>query len=155
MHAHTVDRLFAGFLFCFGAYITWNALDYGYLRDNRPGPGFFPFWVGLGLTGLSIANFVRSVRGREQLGVRFNRRELRQGLGIVAAIATYIVFVRVLGTLLGIGLVVVATAFIIRPGRDARFLATVAAIAVVLPIACYYLFDVYLQVPLIVGVFGF
>ena len=156
MDTKTIDRLFAAFLLLFGAFVTWKALDYGYLRANgRPGPGFFPFWVGLGLMGLSAANLVRSLRGTEILDSTFERKEMLQGLGIVAVIAIYIVLVPVTGILLGIGLVVPATAFIIRPSLAPGFVARLIVIATVLPLVCYYVFGVYLQVPLTVGVFGF
>ncbi len=39
--------MFAGCLVVLGLYIVWNALAYGYMRGTTPGPGFFPFWVGL------------------------------------------------------------------------------------------------------------
>ena len=65
MTTTTVDRLFAAFLLALGIYVVWNALGYGYMRDTTPGPGFFPFWVGLAIVGLSIANLLRSFRGAE------------------------------------------------------------------------------------------
>jgi hypothetical protein len=52
------------------------------------------------------------------------------------------------------GLLVPALAFVIRPRWTRRFAATIVAVAVSFPVLCYYLFAVYLQVPLVRGVFG-
>lgn len=155
MDTKTIDRVFAAFLLLFGAYITWNAVDYGYMVENRPGPGFFPFWVGLGLVGLSVANLWRSLRGIEVLESTFERKEMAQAGGVIAAIAAYILLVPVTGILLGIGLVVLATAFIIKPRLQPAFVARLVLIAAILPLVCYVIFGVYLQVPLVTGVFGF
>ena len=72
MTTQTIDRVFAGCLVAFGAYIVWNALAYGYMRGTTPGPGFFPFWVGLGIVSLSIANLIRSRRGAEIIESQFD-----------------------------------------------------------------------------------
>jgi hypothetical protein len=52
----TIDRLFAGALLLLGLYVVWNALEYGYMRGTTPGPGFFPFWVGLALAIFSAVS---------------------------------------------------------------------------------------------------
>jgi putative tricarboxylic transport membrane protein len=154
METRTIDRVFALFLLLFGCYITFRAVQYGYLRAGRPGPGFFPLWVGLGLVGLSAANLVRSLRGIEILETTFEPREMRQTLAIVGAVVAYILLMPITGTLVGIALVVLASGLIIKPSLAPRFVATLVAIAIALPIACYFIFDVYLNVPLIIGVFG-
>ena len=45
----------------FGAYVSIEALNLPYVSEFGPGPGFFPLWIGIGLTLLSLllilANF--------------------------------------------------------------------------------------------------
>jgi hypothetical protein len=146
--------VFAACLAALGVYIVWNALAYGYMRGVTPGPGFFPFWVGLGIIGLSIANLIRSLRGVEILETRFDAIGLYKALAIVGCVSGFILLTPWLGMLVVSGLLIPALAFAIRPRWTARFAATIFAVAVSFPVFCYYLFAVYLQVPLVRGVFG-
>jgi hypothetical protein len=155
MEAKTVDRLVAAFLVVLGIWVVWNAAAYGYMRETTPGPGFFPFWVGLGLTALSAVNLARSFRGTEVLKAEFDRAGLLKTLGIIAAVAAFIALAPVLGLLFGGSLLIVATAFIIRPRWNASFAATIVSVAVAFAILGHFLFGVYLRVPLVRGVLGF
>lgn len=150
----TVDRLFAAGLSLLGLYIIWNALDYGYMREAVPGPGFFPLWVGLGLTVLSAANLVRSLRGHEVLDTEFDRATVAKTLAIVALVIGFILITPLIGMVIASGLLIPAIAFAIRPRWTGRFAATMLVIAVAFPVLCHFLFGVYLQVPLVRGVFG-
>ena len=155
MTTKAVDRLFAGILLLLGLYIVWNALDYGYMRGTTPGPGFFPLWIGLGLTILSAINVIRSVTGAEKLDATFDAAGLYKALSIFAAIAMFILLTPLIGMLIGTALLIPVIAFVLRPRWTLRFAATIAAIALVFPVACHYLFAVYLQVPLVEGPLGF
>ena len=154
MTTTTVDRLFAGCLLALGIYVVWNAIGYGYMRDATPGPGFFPFWVGLGIAGLSVVNLVRSVRGVEKLEADFDAAGVYRTLAIVGIIVAFIVITPWVGMLVASGLIVPALAFVIQPNWTPRLTATVLALAVCFPLACHFIFSVYLQVPLVRGVFG-
>lgn len=155
MNTTRVDRLFAAALLLLGLFIVWRALEYGYMRGNTPGAGFFPLWVGLGLTALSAVNLARSLRGAEVLRTTFDRRGLASTAGIVAAIAAFIVLSPLVGMLAGSALLIPALAFAIRPRWTPRFAATIVTIALVFPVVCYYLFSVYLRVPLQMGPLGY
>jgi hypothetical protein len=154
MKTKTIDCLFAGCLSVLGLYVVWNAVTYGYMRGTTPGPGFFPFWVGLAMVGLSVTNLVRSLRGLEVLKSQFDAVGLYKALAIVGAITLFIVMTPWLGMLVASGLLVPAIAFAIRPRWTPRFAATVLMIAVGFPVLCHFLFAVYLRVPLVRGVFG-
>jgi putative tricarboxylic transport membrane protein len=155
MEAKTIDRIFAACICALGIYVVWNALSYGYMRGPLPGPGFFPFWVGLALIGLSIVNVVRSLRGTEKLEADFDLVEIWKALGIIAAVAVFILAAPVLGMLVASGLFILATAFIIRPRWTLVFACKIVATAILFPICCHLVFAVYLGVPLVEGVFGF
>jgi cell division protein FtsW (lipid II flippase) len=104
--------------------------------------------------GLSIANLIRSLRGAEILESQFDAIGLYKALAIVGVVAGFILLTPWLGMLVGSGLLVPALAFVIRPRWNRRFAATIVAVTVSYPVLCYYLFAVYLQVPLVRGVFG-
>jgi putative tricarboxylic transport membrane protein len=38
----------------FGTYVVYGALKLPYVSDSGPGPGFFPLWIGIALTLLSL-----------------------------------------------------------------------------------------------------
>jgi hypothetical protein len=154
MTTQTIDRVFAACLAALGMYIVWNAVAYGYMRGTTPGPGFFPFWVGLGIVGLSIVNLIRSLRGAEPLESQFDAVGLYKALAIVGFVTGFILLTPWLGMLVASGLLVPALAFAIRPRWTQPFAATIVAVALLFPFLCYYLFGVYLQVPLVRGVFG-
>jgi hypothetical protein len=151
----TIDRLFAGALLLLGLHIVWNALEYGYMRGTTPGPGFFPFWVGLALAIFSAVNLVRSMSGAEVLDSLFDAGGFFKALAIVASIVVFILITPILGLLLGTALLIPVVAFIIRRSWTPSFAATIAAIALVFPVIGHFLFGVYLQVPLVKGPFGF
>lgn len=155
MTTKTVDRLFAGILLLLGLYIVWNALEYGYMRGTTPGPGFFPLWVGLGLAALSAVNLVRSLIGVERLDAVFDAVGLLKTLGILAVTVVFILVTPWIGMLVASGLLIPAVAFIIRPRGNRRFAITILAVSLVFPVLCYFLFAVYLRVPIERGVIGF
>jgi cell division protein FtsW (lipid II flippase) len=155
MSTRTVDRLFAACLFALGLYIIWNALEYGYMSGTTPGPGFFPFWGGLALALLSAVNVMRSLAGAEILESRFDLLSLTKTLGILALVVVFILITPAVGMLVASGLLIPATAFVIRPRWTRTFAATILVLAVTFPFFCYYLFAVYLRVPVDRGVFGF
>ena len=155
MTTKTIDRLFAGGLLLLGLYIIRNALEYGYMRETTPGPGFFPFWVGLGLAIFSAINLVRSLIGAEVVDSLFDAAGFYKALAILASIVVFILATPFIGLLTGTALLIPVVAFVIRRRWTARFAATILTITVVFPIVCHLLFAEYLQVPLIEGPLGF
>jgi hypothetical protein len=150
-----IDRLFAGALILLGLYVVRNALEYGYMRGATPGPGFFPFWIGLALAGVSAINLVRSAIGSERLDALFDRSGFLKALAILTAVVAFILATPWIGLLTGAAVLIPIIAFVIRPRWTPSFAATILAITFTFPIACHYLFAVYLQVPMIEGPFGF
>ena len=95
-----------------------------------------------------------SVRGSEILESQFDAVGLYKALAIVGFVTGFILLTPWLGMLVASGLLIPALAFAIRPRWTRPFAATIVAVALLFPVLCYYLFAVYLQVPLVRGVFG-
>lgn len=55
------ERIVASLCLLLGCGILWQAWRMEYLTSIGPGPGFFPWWLGLLLTGLSAAWLVSAV----------------------------------------------------------------------------------------------
>ena len=45
----------------FGVYVAFEALRLPYVSEFGPGPGFFPLWIGIGLTLLSLLLIVANL----------------------------------------------------------------------------------------------
>jgi len=86
-----------GFGVCYGGY----DLELGTLRD--PGSGFMFFWVGVIMTGLSLAVLVKAIRMKpDQKGVGLLRGEVRWAkiLSVLAALVLYAYVFTYLGFIL-------------------------------------------------------
>ena len=56
---HRADR-FIGILFLiFGGYLVFRSREFPYWQDFGPGPGYFPFWLGMIMVALSAYLLVR------------------------------------------------------------------------------------------------
>jgi putative tricarboxylic transport membrane protein len=66
------ERLVAALCILLGCGIIWQAWGMEYFTELGPGPGFFPLWLGLILTGLSGAWLLSALRrARSEADQRF------------------------------------------------------------------------------------
>lgn len=83
------ERVVATLCVLLGLAIVWQAWEMEYLTSIGPGPGFFPLWLGLLLTGLSVAWLVsalwRSTHTNERRFIP-GRRGLQRILLVMGAI---------------------------------------------------------------------
>jgi len=149
------DAAFAALTILLGAWIAYAAVGYGYTAAGNPGPGFFPFWVGLAIVGLGGVNVYRAVAGMEILSQAFERIGLLKTAGITAAMVAFLWLSPLIGMLVASGLMILAVGTIIRPVWDRAFGLRLVAIAIGFPIAAYVIFSFYLNVRLVSGVAGF
>lgn len=144
-----LDVLFAVLLLILGLHILWQSSLYGYMRGDVPGPGFFPLWTGLVLTGISGVNLVRAFGARALAG-GIPRQELLQIgllLGAITAFALVAPYT---------GMVAAAVPFVLAAGlviewrvHDRVFLVKLVALAIAMPAVCYIIFSRLLRVPLL------
>jgi putative tricarboxylic transport membrane protein len=83
------ERVVAALSLLFGLAVLWQAWGMEYLTELGPGPGFFPRWLGLILSGLSAAwLFAAAWRPTAEAAQRFfpEWRGLRRILLILGAI---------------------------------------------------------------------
>jgi len=68
----TVDRISWSVLLLFGAFVIYESLQINYYgSDFGPGPGFFSFWLGVLVIGLSVIEIGRSFRSNLPLPADF------------------------------------------------------------------------------------
>jgi len=126
-----------------GAAVAASKLPFGGLRN--PGPGFFPWWLGLVLLLLGVVLLVQAIRERAGAGAAAERPW--KVLLLLAVLAVYVLVLDAAGYLIATFLVVVFMLRVLEPQRWSVALG-VAALAAA---GSYVLFAVWLGVPLPAG----
>jgi putative tricarboxylic transport membrane protein len=134
--------------------VLYEAVELEYYSTLGPGPGFFPFWVGLVLALLSGIMIWQAATGaREPLPPDFFPQ--REGRVQLAAIVVSMVGTMALLDVLGFRLTMLAFFLVLLRTLGRSSLPMTLAIAVAGSFGTFYLFDRHLQVPLPTGVLGF
>jgi putative tricarboxylic transport membrane protein len=134
-----------------GLYIIVQARQWEYLGPEGPGPGFFPFWYGVAMLGLSALLIVSHLR---RVSARRNPIEwvkVGRALSTWLSLAVSVALFKPLGFMISFALL---TYFIVAV-MYRRPLKTAALTAVASAGGFYLVFDRALGVPLPVGVLGF
>ncbi len=143
----------AACLAAFGIYVIYGGSKLSYVSDVGPGPGFFPFWIGIGLLLFGSYQMVLSHLSERRHSDHVvpiwsgSGRALGGWLGLAVAIALF----RWIGFALGF---VLLTNFLIVV-LDRRSVVLASGIGVGLALAFYMLFQVALGVSLPSGPWGF
>ena len=135
-----------------GVYIIWQASRWEYMNPAGPGPGFFPLWYGIVITGLALMLLVMRLRARlPELPAVTGWEEIGRALlawgGFAASIAVmgWVGFVAAFGAL----------TFFVVWGMYRRSLVEAMVIAPLLAFAFHLVFSVLLQVELPTGLLEF
>ena len=142
------------FLLFFGVFICVEAhkLDMG--RVVKPGPGFFPFWLGFGLILISFALAVKA--GRKKAKDLPEPQGLWQGLNwykilfALIALLIYAFFLEALGYILSTFLLMF---FLFRAIEPQKWPVVIFG-SVITSFITYALFRLWLQVQLPMGLWG-
>ncbi len=134
-----------------GAVVSVAATEYGTgWGDAGPQPGYFPFYVGLIICLASVGSLVQAyVYHRDRQTVFLT---LEQGQRILAFFGPMLAFV-VLAALLGlyVGLVIYLCGVMVVQGAYRPLKALIISVSTAL--ACYLVFEIWFQVPLLKGPF--
>lgn len=164
------DRRVALLVVVFAAYTIAAARQMGYMQGRIPGPGFAPFWIGVGLATAALV--ILAGARRDRAGPEATRpttdeypsaarasgesapavRVAAESTPIVIAAVTVaaVALITPLGMLAALGLLLLVLARIL--GATWR---TAAQTAVALPLALHVVFGVWLKVPMPRGPWGF
>ena len=110
-----------------------------YYTELGPGPGFFPFWLGLIMAVLTVLWLARAMLGpSEPLPEGFipNKSGILRFLGVVAALIFYVLFSEVIG--FRITMLIFLLFVLYGPGRQKMPISI--AIAILGSFGAYYLF---------------
>ncbi len=129
------------------AFAVWESWNLEYYTSLGPGPGFFPFWLGVVLGGLSLAWLIdESFRKDEPKKSAFlpPRGGMARILSILAALAAMAALMNLLGFQLSMFLFVVF--LLMGLGKQALWVTLI--VALVCSVGVYHLFGGYLDVAL-------
>ena len=151
-------QVFSGVLFLFGAFFSWQAIDLVYYTEFGPGPGFFPFWLGVIMMALSAyLAYQATFKPTERMPDDFYASRagyLRAGACIVAFIWG-ILMMESLGFRLTMLVFFLFMLVVLGRLKGARGVVTTIGVAIIGSWGAFWLFDTMLKVPLPRGMFGF
>jgi len=147
------DQASSAVLFTAGSAICLGALRYRLGTLAEPDSGFVPFLAGAGICLCCAIGFVQATarRGDGQGWISpFGGYAWGKTLVVVVALATYVLFLKAGGFLLTTALFV---GFLLRAIAPQRW-SVVVIVAVITALACYGVFEIWLQAQLPRGFLG-
>jgi hypothetical protein len=126
---------------------SWH-LGSGWTTDG-PGPGYFPFYIGLIMCISAVGIIVQAVR-KHDVGVFVSREQLKQVLIVLIPAIFYVGFVQLAG--LYVASAVYIAAFMIVLGKFSPVKSIVAALLIMG--LFFAMFEVWFKVPLFKGAFN-
>jgi putative tricarboxylic transport membrane protein len=126
------------------------ALSYGIGSPAKPGPGMYPFVVGLFVFPLSLILFIGSLRGKKEDAALMDRRQAGTFALFIGACAFWILAM----PLLGYPLVTLIVTFLLSKIMKLEGWLKPLLLAFGMALFVYLLFDVWLYVDLPRGVWG-
>lgn len=142
----------ASFLLFFGAIICWEARNLDMGRIVKPGPGFFPFWLGFSLTLVAAALIIhhRRKNPKEPAQALWKGRQWNKIVYLLGALLLYAFFLEFLGYLIATFCLMF---FLFRSVEKQKWSVVIFG-SIISSLTTYLLFKVWLQVQLPMGLWG-
>lgn len=137
------------------AFMAYTAFGYSLKDSLGPGPGFFPFWLGILGIGFSATLFVQSWRGHSIGEGAIALLPSGEGARRAASLLAGLVVVALVLVPLGFRLAMLIYTVGLLLAMGVRRPITIAIFALVNSFGLFHLFYHWLQVPLPIGLLGF
>ena len=137
-------------LFCFA---IWQSLLLPFGDRIGPGPGFFPFWLGLLGAVLSVVLVVEVARQPADLPedkLMPDRQAIRGILAVVILMAA----AALLMNIIGFRLTALGFTAVLLPALGARSVIAIPLVSLAASFGVFHTFYYWLKVPLPIGMFG-
>jgi len=149
---HRADR-FIGFLFLFfGGYLVFRSREFPYWQDFGPGPGYFPFWLGMIMVSLSAVVLVWVfffAKEKKEKAVR-PQKGMFYPLGVLLAMFACFFLMRTLGFVIPVLLFILVLMEFLERGKWMLH----AGIMILTGFILYYVFAYWMGIPFPTGIFG-
>ncbi len=145
------DWIPAVFLLALSLFVISQAIRLPYSAEYGPGPGFLPLWLAGVVGGLSLLLLVRSTGApRPRKPFIANPAGMKSAAMVAGLYLAYILLLQTLGLLVALAIFLL---ILIKVVERRSLLASVIT-AVAGSVSCYLLFEVWLKVPLPIGILG-
>jgi putative tricarboxylic transport membrane protein len=142
------------FLFILGTLVSFEAKRLGIGKISTPGPGFFPFWLGMGLVTVSGIIFIQFLFEKKGTSAGFKGLwagvAWKKNLLVLGALVIYALLLGTLGYVVSTFLLMILLLRAVRP--LSWTFVTIGAFLVCA--STYVLFKFWLLVPLPAGILG-
>jgi putative tricarboxylic transport membrane protein len=142
----TMEVITAAVLGGLGGILIWDSRRIGFgWADDGPQAGYFPFYIGVILVGVSIINLISAMRSGDEGSAAFlSRNQLRMVMSLLIPTTIFVIAVKWLGIYLSSALLI--SWFMRRMGG----FSIAKTLAVSLGVACFLfaMFEIWFGVPL-------
>ncbi len=145
----SLETVFDFILTGLGIFITITSLTYGLGTLRRPGPGLYPFFIGLSIAIFSMALFIPELRPQTRPSL-FNRGDIKTLLFMIVAFCLWILMIPFLGYVIVTLLVTYGFCKIMKLEGLWKPISISAGTALFI----YLLFDYWLYIDLPRGIWG-
>jgi len=133
----------------FGLSVAFFSSQLPYSSEFGPGPGFLPFWLGIGISGCAVLVLRRIFKERNRTELFF-KPLTRLGVQMLAMIVIAFLLLPLLGFSVGLALFTATAMRII--GKHSMLLCGLTAIGTAIGI--HFVFGEWLSIPLPMGIVG-
>ena len=153
MKADAGNLVAGGALAAFGIYVISVAIRLPYVSEAGPGPGFFPMWLGIGLTTFAAVLIYTSLRVSESKALRQSgtqpvvARSLAGWVAVMIAIA--------LLSWIGFALSFIVLTVVLIVGLERRPVLLAVGVGVGLAVVFHLIFVIALDVSMPKSIWGF
>lgn len=139
-------NIFSLLIVIFAGVYLFSSLQFPFMKDSRPGAGFLPILIAVGLLVLSLIDLIKSFK--ENKDSKLDGTFLKDFAMIVASIAIYILLFIFLGALIG----TIVFTFIVLTMINKRKNLQNALISIIGPAVIYVFFEYLLDTNLPLGI---
>jgi len=132
-----------------GLSIVFFSSQLPYFSDFGPGPGFLPFWLGIGITGCAVLVLMKILKQRNRTEVFF-KPLTRLGVQMLVMIVIAFLLLPLLGFSVGLALFAATAMRVI--GKHPMLMCGLTAIGTAIGI--HFVFGEWLSIPLPTGIVG-
>jgi putative tricarboxylic transport membrane protein len=148
------DRMSGVFWLCFAIFISIESYRLGLGTLHRPGPGFLFFWTSIALGLMSIVILIRAWRSKkagEAEASIFGRQNTLKIILVLISVFLYAIFMETVGFIL---ITLLLFIFLLGIIEKKRWFFTLF-VSVVVTVAAYLIFEIWLKSQLPKGFLGF